>query len=128
MATRRHFITTSALAGGALGAASIVPDALHATLVQPAGKPLRILVLGGTGFIGPHQVRYAVARGHKVTLFNRGRTNPGLFKGVEGIEERIGDRAPNPGNYDALEDRRVGRRASTTRRRVRAGCARPPPR
>ena len=45
-----------------------------------------------------------MARGHKVTLFNRGRTNPGLFKGVSGIEERIGDRAPNPGNYDALKN------------------------
>ena len=42
----------------------------------PAGrapKPLRILILGGTGFTGPHQVRYALARGHKITLFNRGR-------------------------------------------------------
>ena len=48
-------------------------------------------------------MRYAVARGHQVTLFNRGRTNPGLFKGMTGIDERIGDRAPNPGNYDALK-------------------------
>ena len=102
MATRRHFITTSALAGGALGASTLVPEPL-AALIQPAATPLRILVLGGTGFIGPHQVRYAVARGHRVTLFNRGRTNPGLFKGVAGIEERIGDRAPTPGNYDALK-------------------------
>ncbi len=65
--------------------------------------PLRILILGGTGFIGPHQVRYAVSRGHQVTLFNRGRTNPGLFTGLAGIDERIGDRAPNPGHYDALK-------------------------
>ncbi len=72
--------------------------------VVPAPRALRILILGGTGFIGPHQVRYAVARGHQVTLFNRGRTNPGLFKGVTGIEERTGDRAPNPGNYEALKD------------------------
>jgi 2'-hydroxyisoflavone reductase len=103
MATRRHFLTTSALAGGGLGVAALVSDPLAAVLVQPAPRPLRILVLGGTGFIGPHQVRYAVARGHTVTLFNRGRTNPGLFKGVAGIEERIGDRAPNPGNYDTLK-------------------------
>ena len=102
MATRRRFLTTTALAGGALGASALVPDAL-AALIQPAPKPLRILVLGGTGFIGPHQVRHAVARGHTVTLFNRGRTNPGLFKGMAGIEERIGDRAPNPGNYEALK-------------------------
>jgi 2'-hydroxyisoflavone reductase len=36
-------------------------------------KPMRLLILGGTGFIGPHQVRYALARGHHVTVFNRGR-------------------------------------------------------
>jgi 2'-hydroxyisoflavone reductase len=103
MTSRRDFLTTSAMAGGGLGVAALVPDPLATLLAQPAARPLRILILGGTGFIGPHQVRYAVARGHKVTLFNRGRTNPGLFKGVEGIEERIGDRAPNPGNYDALK-------------------------
>ena len=38
-----------------------------------AQKPLTILILGGTGFTGPHQVRYALSRGHKVTIFNRGR-------------------------------------------------------
>jgi 2'-hydroxyisoflavone reductase len=36
-------------------------------------KPMRLLILGGTGFIGPHQVRYTLARGHNVTIFNRGR-------------------------------------------------------
>jgi 2'-hydroxyisoflavone reductase len=62
---------------------------------------LRILILGGTGFIGPHQVQYALSRGHQVTLFNRGRTNPGLFKNVETL---IGDRnAPN--GYAALKGR-----------------------
>jgi 2'-hydroxyisoflavone reductase len=62
---------------------------------------LRILILGGTGFIGPHQVEYALARGHTVTLFNRGRTNPQLFPTVEKL---IGDRnAPN--GYDALKGR-----------------------
>lgn len=101
MPTRRDFIKTSALASAALGVSQPLMDA--AALVQSSPKPLRILILGGTGFIGPHQVRYAVARGHKVTLFNRGRTNPGLFKGLDGIEERIGDRAPNPGNYDSLK-------------------------
>lgn len=101
MTTRRDFLKTSALAGGALGLAH--PALAHAiALEQPAPKPLRILILGGTGFIGPHQVRYAVARGHQVTLFNRGRTNPGLFKGLAGIEERIGDREPKPGNYESL--------------------------
>ena len=64
-----------------------------------AAKPLRILILGGTGFIGPHQIRYAIARGHKISMFNRGKTNPGLFPGVEHIE---GDRN---GRIDALKNR-----------------------
>lgn len=68
---------------------------------QRAPKPLRILILGGTGFIGPHQVEYAQSRGHTVTLFNRGRTNPSLFPNVEKL---VGDRnAPN--GYDALKGR-----------------------
>ena len=49
----------------------------------------RILVTGGTGFIGPFQVRYALERGHEVTLFNRGRTNRNMFPEVETL---IGDR------------------------------------
>lgn len=51
---------------------------------------MRILILGGTGFTGPEQVDYALERGHHVTLFNRGRTRPGLFKGKV-QEELIGD-------------------------------------
>ncbi len=53
----------------------------------PARK--RILVLGGTGFAGPPIVRAALARGHAVTLFNRGKTHPGMFPEVETI---LGDR------------------------------------
>ena len=52
--------------------------------------PLDILILGGTGFTGPEQVEYAIARGHRVTLFNRGKTRPGFFKGKV-AEELIGD-------------------------------------
>jgi len=103
MATRRTFLRTSVLATGALGLTGPLDLGARALAQPRTGAPLRILILGGTGFIGPHQVRYAVARGHQVTLFNRGRTNPGLFKGISGIEERIGDRAPKPGNYDALK-------------------------
>jgi 2'-hydroxyisoflavone reductase len=46
-------------------------------------------VLGGTGFLGPHMVREALRRGHKVTLFNRGRSNSTLFPDLETIK---GDR------------------------------------
>lgn len=64
--------------------------------------PLRILILGGTGFIGPHQVEYALGRGHTVTLFNRGQTNPRLFPNVEKL---IGDRNATDG-YKALAGRK----------------------
>jgi 2'-hydroxyisoflavone reductase len=52
-------------------------------------KPLRILILGGTGYIGPHMVREALRRGHEVSLFNRGRTDDDLFPDLETF---IGDR------------------------------------
>jgi 2'-hydroxyisoflavone reductase len=50
---------------------------------------MRILIIGGTRFLGRHLVDAAIARGHEVTLFNRGKTNPGLFPQVETIH---GDR------------------------------------
>src|SRR3712207_2123215 len=53
-------------------------------------KPMRILILGGTGFTGPFQVEYAVKRGHKVTVFNRGKTKRGELP--EGVEQLVGDR------------------------------------
>jgi 2'-hydroxyisoflavone reductase len=106
---RRDFLKTSAVLGGAIGAGLTLPSSLAAAFakpgaIEPAAAPLRILILGGTGFIGPNQVRYALARGHKVTLFNRGRTNAGMFKGTANVDERVGDRAPTPGNYDSLKD------------------------
>ena len=66
----------------------------HATRSDQSA--LRILILGGTGFIGPHMVQQALDRGHSVTLFNRGRTNTHLFPGVEKL---VGDRN---GQLDAL--------------------------
>jgi 2'-hydroxyisoflavone reductase len=54
-----------------------------------AAKPLKVLIFGGTGFIGPHFVRELRGAGHKLTLFNRGKRNPGLFPDVETL---IGDR------------------------------------
>ena len=50
---------------------------------------MNILILGGTKFLGRHLVDSALTRGHGVTLFNRGKTNPGLFPQVETI---LGDR------------------------------------
>jgi 2'-hydroxyisoflavone reductase len=60
-------------------------------LARPAvaRTKLAILVLGGTRFLGPHVAEHALARGHSVTFFNRGRTNPGVLPQVERIQ---GDR------------------------------------
>ena len=119
--TRRRFLATSAAAAGA---AALTPgQALSASASRagspfgtrapaphpaptPTPRPLRILFLGGTGFIGPHMVRYAMYRGHEVTLFNRGRTAPELFPGVETL---IGDRddqldSLRGGTWDAVID------------------------
>jgi hypothetical protein len=79
-------------------AAFSVPAALARDAGEPAGKgKLRILILGGTGFIGPAQVRHAQARGHTVTLYNRGRTNPGLFPDVEKGRKLAGVNLPGTG-------------------------------
>src|SRR5690606_6103793 len=67
-------------------------------------RSLRILILGGTGFIGPHLVRAVLARGHTPVLFNRGRTQPQMFvEQYEGIENLVGDRE---GDISALENSR----------------------
>src|SRR5437868_4034684 len=94
--TRRHFIKTSIAVGSGLG------FALRSTslFAEKSVKSLRILILGGTGFTGPYQVRYALSRGHKVTTFNRGKTHPGELPNE--VEQLIGDRN---GQLDALKDR-----------------------
>jgi 2'-hydroxyisoflavone reductase len=92
---RRTFLRLAAATGGAI---ALAPGALAAGAAAPAPtilvprrqQKLRILILGGTGFIGPYQVQYALDRGHTLTLFNRGRTNTQLFPGVEKLQ---GDRA-----------------------------------
>jgi 2'-hydroxyisoflavone reductase len=94
--TRRYFIRISAAAGGAFGL-GIKSRILFA---EKAVTPLRILILGGTGFTGPYQVRYALSRGHKVTTFNRGKTHPGELPTE--VEQLIGDRN---GKLDALKGR-----------------------
>ena len=96
MPTRREFIAGSVAAGTLLAA-----GAAGAQKIEKAAKPLNILILGGTGFTGPHQIRYAVARGHKVAMFNRGKTNPNLFP--TGVEHLQGDRN---GQLDSLKNRK----------------------
>ena len=82
--SRREFIGTS------LAALSLASAPLG--MAAASDRKLKILFLGGTGFLGPHTVRYALERGHDVTLFNRGRTNTDLFPELETI---IGTRDPD---------------------------------
>jgi 2'-hydroxyisoflavone reductase len=67
---------------------------------------LELLILGGTRFLGRHLVEAALAGDHRVTLFNRGRSNPGLFPGVEELRgERRGDlSALRERGWDAVID------------------------
>jgi 2'-hydroxyisoflavone reductase len=102
--TRREFLKLSAMAGGSIGLGMLAADARFggaASPVAPAPKSLRILILGGTGFTGPFQVKYALSRGHKVTVFNRGKTHPGELP--KEAEQLIGDRN---GQLDALKGRK----------------------
>src|SRR4029077_17144328 len=92
--TRREFIKLSAAAGGAFA----LTARSTTLLAEKSAKPMKILILGGTGFTGPFQVRYALARGHKVTTFNRGKTHPGELP--KEVEQLIGDRN---GQLDALK-------------------------
>ena len=90
--SRRDFIQWSA-AAAALAATGLD---LAAAPAKPNAKvaPKKILILGGTGFLGPATIEVAQARGHQVTMFNRGKTRPDLFPGVEKLH---GDRDPNKG-------------------------------
>lgn len=93
--TRRQFIKVSAASALAASTRSI------SLFAEISVKPLHILILGGTGFTGPSQVRYALSRGHKVTTFNRGKTHPGELPPE--VEQLVGDRN---GKLDALKNRK----------------------
>ena len=81
-----------ASAGVVLAARSAVDSIrFHDPSVQKAARPLNILFLGGTNYVGPPTVQAALNRGHRVTLFNRGKTNPHLFPELPKIR---GDRDP----------------------------------
>src|SRR5438034_7659361 len=89
---RRRFIKISA--------ASALASRAATTALFAEKTPMRILILGGTGFTRPYQVQYALSRGHKVTTFNRGKSHPGELPSE--VEQLIGDRN---GQLDALKGR-----------------------
>jgi 2'-hydroxyisoflavone reductase len=98
--SRRRFLGSSAAA-----AASLAFGGLGRARPLVGATPRKILVLGGTSFLGPAFVEEAVVAGHRVTLFNRGITNPELFPYLEKLR---GLRSPKPSEEDwsALSDRR----------------------
>ncbi len=93
--TRRSILKLGA-GGAAALAAGLRPEFAAADDSGPQPTAMRVLILGGTGFIGPHMVREFLRRGHSVDLFNRGRTNNELFPDLTTL---IGDR---DGNLEAL--------------------------
>ncbi|MCB1184483.1 NAD-dependent epimerase/dehydratase family protein [bacterium] len=97
MPNRRQFLQAAAGTAGLLGlhASGLLAAAATAADVPRADRPLKFLFLGGTGFIGPHQIEYALARGHDVTMFNRGRRS-GMYG--DRVEELTGDRDVNVGD------------------------------
>lgn len=114
--TRREFVKVAMGAAAAGGLAMRVkakdPPASDRPTDKPsanpgkarADKPLKLLILGGTAFLGPEVVEAATSRGHTITLFNRGKTRPTLFPGLEKLH---GDRDPDKGDgLKALKDRR----------------------
>ena len=88
MKNRRDFLKTSSAVGVAVATLPLN------SLLAKNRKKLNVLILGGTGFLGSHIVEAVLALGHTVTLFNRGKTNPDMFRELETI---IGDR-----NTDAI--------------------------
>ncbi len=103
--TRRRFLQSTVAAGAVLAtsaqARAHAAESADAASKRPPGK--KLLILGGTGFLGPAIVEAATARGHTLTLFNRGKTRPGLFPDIEKLK---GDRDPDKDEgLKALEGR-----------------------
>jgi 2'-hydroxyisoflavone reductase len=100
--TRRRFVQSTLIAGAGLAA---LPALSFGNIMRTA--PKKILILGGTGFLGPACVDAALAKGHTVTLFNRGITEKrkgGLYPDLEKLQ---GDRDPKKGEgLKALEGRK----------------------
>lgn len=105
--TRRSFIETSLTIGVTLpilGTSLIACKPNSETSNQKKeNKKLNILILGGTSFLGPHQIAYALERGHKVSTFTRGKTKPSVHQELfNEVEQLIGNREDN---LTALENR-----------------------
>ena len=125
--SRRQFLNTGIKVGATMSLLSHpVLSAGQLLLSKETGlmssrpHPLNILILGGTSFLGPHQIAYAMNRGHSITIFTRGRTKPTIHKDLfREVEHLTGDREDN---LESLKGRKwdvvidnSGRRAKWTR-------------
>jgi 2'-hydroxyisoflavone reductase len=100
--SRREFLGVSL----ALGLTSMIEASPVKKLIDfsKSEKQLKILILGGTSFLGPHQIAYALKRGHEVSIFTRGKTIPKIHQELfSKVEHLIGDREDN---LEALKNRK----------------------
>jgi 2'-hydroxyisoflavone reductase len=109
--SRRKFLNTSIKAGAAmsllglpvLSKGNVLPSEELGTGKKKTDS-LNILILGGTSFLGPHQVAYALEQGHSVSIFTRGKTKPTIHKELfKEVEHLVGDRS---NNLEALKGRK----------------------
>ena len=99
---RREFLQT----GMALGLMPLMKASPLESIIDVKSneKKLKILILGGTSFLGPHQIAYALKRGHEVSTFTRGKTKPKIHPELfSKVEQLIGDREDN---LEALKNRK----------------------
>ncbi len=98
--SRRSFVKKALAAGVAI---PLIGSHLLSCDSKSNNKNLSILILGGTSFLGPHQIAYAISRGHKISTFTRGKTKPTIHTELfDQVEMLIGDRE---NNLSALENR-----------------------
>ena len=93
----RRDLLRGTIAAGVLGLASSCSKKSSSSPAKPAPvvvKKKRILILGGTGFLGPKTIDAAIARGHTVTIFNRGKREK-LLPLTQQVEHLYGNRDPN---------------------------------
>lgn len=99
--SRREFLGLSMMLG--LSGAMEASPLQKLIEIDRSTKKLKILILGGTSFLGPHQIAYALKRGHEVSIFTRGKTKPKIYPELfSQVEHLIGDRE---NNLNALKDR-----------------------
>ncbi|NVK53750.1 MAG: NAD-dependent epimerase/dehydratase family protein [Flavobacteriaceae bacterium] len=115
--SRREFVKKSISASIAI---PLIGSSLFSCNSEKRPKKMRILILGGTSFLGPHQIAYALQRGHTVSIFTRGKTKSTVHKELfDKVEHLIGDRNDNltaleKGEWDVVIDN-SGRKVKWTK-------------